>query len=176
MGKSKELELPASEVQEIDCSQGIPDGYRVLPNKFEKIARKMHIEYCLAFWGLEEVQGRQYRDVRGIAVLTEDALTLTTGPKKRMRHSRSKIQRELGRHEAEVLGVRSDSRAFSSYTRGDIDADEVRRIVRITDTRHKQTDYMMLLLEGVDRDEARDLVTDQLRSALKKTPTTKTSG
>lgn len=53
------------------------------------------------------------------------------------------------------LGVLSDSRTLAAYRRGDIDADEARRIGEITRRRHETTNYDDLLAAGLSKDDAR---------------------
>ena len=87
--------------------------------------------------------------------------------KSRIRRAADAVRRETELDGlASSLGVRRDSRAFAWYLDGDIDAAECRRIGRITAARHEQTDYDDLRAAGWDRDEAREQIQDQMRSAL----------
>ena len=153
----------AGEYGNVDVRGGAPAGYVHVAGRFSSTARACGIIYWPALTGFVRSGDRFRPQVSGIVLAAADWERVKIAWDKNS-HSRASaaVRRKatlLERQaEADALGVRLDSRTFSSYRRGEIDAQEARRIGEITRHRHEATNYDALIQSGMDRDTARGLI------------------
>lgn len=160
--------LPVNEHGNIDARYALPAGCAHIPGqRLTTACKALGIECAPALVGFDKSGGRFRPQLDGVVVATADADRLrkyleecearsAKSAGKRARQAAKK--REAREKLAESLGVRSDSRTFEAFLRGDIDDDEARRIGRITAHRHEQTNYDELLRQGYSKPEARELM------------------
>lgn len=157
--------LPLNEYGNIDIQRGVPSGFSHVPGaRIASACKALGIECAPALVRFSRVGGRYRPETDGVVVASVDADRLReylasrevkkqkAAPARQAKAAKRELERE---RLAASLGVLSDSRAFAAFVRGDIDADEARRIGRITSARHEQTNYDDLLRMGYSKQEAR---------------------
>ena len=161
--------LPVNEYGNVDVRRGPPAGYEHVPGaRITTACKALGIECAPALVGFDKSRGRFRPETDGVVVAAADADRLRAyladreergkkaGPARQARAAKKMLDRE---RLAESLGVRSDSRTFDAFLRGEIGEEEARRIGRITSHRHEQTNYDDLLRAGYSKEDARAMMT-----------------
>ena len=162
------MSLIRNEYGNVDVRYALPQGYvHVRGQRLTTACKALNIECAPALIGFDKSGGRFRPETDGVVVAAADADRLREYLEGRAARSAKSAgararqaakKREAREKLAESLGVRSDSRTLEAYLRGDIDAEEARRIGRVTAHRHEQTNYDDLLRQGYSREEARAMM------------------
>ena len=161
--------LPVNQYGNVDVRRGPPAGYAHVPGaRITTACKALGIECAPALVGFDKSRGRFKPETDGVVVAVADADRLRAyladreergkkaAPARQARAAKKMLDRE---RLAESLGVRSDSRTFDAFLRGEISEEEARRIGRITSHRHEQTNYDDLLRAGYSKEDARAMMT-----------------
>jgi len=136
-----------------------------LRRTLRKTLDRLGVRYTEERTGWSGSQRYGYRPILALVVSDDDYEQVVQPDRAKSRGAREAANRQAAARRAaetqslaDSLGVLPGSRTLAAYRRGEIDADEARRVGEITRHRHEDTDYEALLSRGVSRDDARAMI------------------